>query len=593
MKAKLGSILLLLALQCAVWAQDTNVIREILVRGNVNVTKEAILAVMRTKVGQPYVQATLDTDKQNIDGMGFFSAVDLRATPLDAGAWQVTVDVAEWPKIKEIRVVGNKAVKTEDILKAITLKAGDVYNLNALKPSSDAIEKLYQSQGYFAQVDEFAPLRDSPQTINLSIVEMRVNSVSVQGNKRTKDWVLQRLIKTRPGDAYSQNKWIGDLRRLVNTQWFDPVTNAGPPPSEIGKIDLVAGVTEARTGMFNVGLQLDPRSSFAGLLKLSDSNFRGTGQSVGINFIQATRGDGASIDLNYSNPFFDSRDTTLNMSVYSRLNYRFANGAFGGSTSTEDDQRYTERRTGATIGFSRPRGDDLSLGLSGRFESIKTEQSGNTSTLNFIQQDGDVAVVSFAGVRNRRDVDVDPSRGDWVRFELEPGYANIKSTTGVTDEGVLGKHTFVRSTLEYRKYYTPQKPRGTELDAPRRVIAFRARYGAISGQVPFFEQFFAGGSDTVRGYDEDRFWGKQSLITTLEYRHPLQKAFNVIGFVDYGGAWGGYDSVNSYTQSSKFSMHLGYGVGFSFRTPLGPIRLDFGWNDKGKSRTHFQIGVAF
>jgi outer membrane protein insertion porin family len=111
--------------------------------------------------------------------------------------------------------------------------------------------------------------------------------------------------------------------------------------------------------------------------------------------------------------------------------------------------------------------------------------------------------------------------------------------------------------------------------------------------VPFFEQYFAGGADTIRGYEEDRFWGKQQLLTTLEYRHPIQKAFNVILFVDYGGAWGGYGSVNKFTQSSSPNLNLGYGIGFSFRTPLGPLRLDLGFNKEGKSRTHFLIGTSF
>jgi outer membrane protein insertion porin family len=63
--------------------------------------------------------------------------------------------------------------------------------------------------------------------------------------------------------------------------------------------------------------------------------------------------------------------------------------------------------------------------------------------------------------------------------------------------------------------------------------------------------------------------------------------------VDYGGAWGGYGSVNSYTQSNSFSGNLGYGLGVSLRTPLGPIRLDVGFDKEGKSRTHFLIGTSF
>lgn len=67
----------------------------------------------------------------------------------------------------------------------------------------------------------------------------------------------------------------------------------------------------------------------------------------------------------------------------------------------------------------------------------------------------------------------------------------------------------------------------------------------------------------------------------------------MILFADYGGAWGGYGGVNTFNQSDKLKLHLGYGIGFSFKTPLGPLRLDFGFNERGSSRTHFLIGTSF
>ncbi|HRK21773.1 MAG TPA: POTRA domain-containing protein, partial [Fimbriimonadaceae bacterium] len=91
-------------------AQEVSVIREIEIRGAVNVNKDTILAQMRTKVGQPYVQAQLDADRKTIDDMGFFQAVDVRAREVGAGNWTVIVELVEFPKIKEIRVVGNAAV---------------------------------------------------------------------------------------------------------------------------------------------------------------------------------------------------------------------------------------------------------------------------------------------------------------------------------------------------------------------------------------------------------------------------------------------------------------------------------------------------
>jgi outer membrane protein insertion porin family len=224
-----------------------------------------------------------------------------------------------------------------------------------------------------------------------------------------------------------------------------------------------------------------------------------------------------------------------------------------------------------------------------------TNDLNTTNLSGFIKQDGIVGVLTFGFTQNRRDVDIDPSRGDWFRLQFEPGFSDITSIGGsVLDPTILGQHPFYKYSAEFRTYFTNQAPRDVNhLDAPRRVLAFRVFYGSISGKTPFFEQYFAGGSETIRGYDEDRFWGNQTLVSNLELRIPVQKAFSIVGFVDYGGAWGGYGSVNQFTQSNKFNLHVGYGIGFSFRTPLGPLRLDLGFDERGRSRTHFLIGTSF
>jgi outer membrane protein insertion porin family len=593
---RIWSIALLWLLTCAAFAQQS-VINEIVVQGNQRVLREVILAQMRTRVGQPYVQENLDRDRRTIEELGFFSAVDVRPVPIDGGNFRVIVNVQELPEIREFRIVGNTVISAEEIIAAMTMEVGQVFNFRARDESGRAIRDLYAAKGYYLTgITDFGPLPESPGTINVNLVETTVGTVSVQGNTRTQDWVMRRLVRTRAGEPFSIIRWGNDLRRLMNTQWFESVRSIEDTEREFGVVDLTAEVREMRTGAFNVGLQIDPRSSFAGVIRLSEANLRGTGQGVGLNFIQAARGGGGpSVDLDYTNPFFDNRDTRLRAAVYSRLMYRFGGGVFGsGNVPLDGSNTFHERRTGASVGFSRPVTDYLTYGLSGRYETVRTNNIGDTPQNSFIQQDGSVGMLTFGGELNRRDVDVEPSRGDWIRLDIEPGFSNITRVGGaIQDQGSLGNHTFIRSQVEYRRYWSPDAPRELELDAPRRVVAGRMRIGTITGTVPFFEQFFMGGADGLRGYDEDRFWGKHAFLASLEYRHPIQRSFNAIAFVDYGGAWGGYGGVNNYDQTSDMRLRLGYGVGLSFRTPLGPIRLDVGFDQSGRTRTHFIIGTSF
>jgi outer membrane protein insertion porin family len=588
-----AAVLFLALWTVSLLAQPASVIREVTVRGNARVSKEAILAAMRTKAGQPYVQESLDADQRAIDDLGFFQSVRLTPTPLEGGAWQIFVDVAEFPEIKEFRVTGNTVVPTDQILQAITLRVGDVFNLNSLRPSRDAIRQLYARRGFYADVEDFSALTEAPGTVNLAILETKVGTVSVQGNTRTRDRVMRRLIKTKGGDPLSLEKWSQDLRRIYNTQWFTSVRSQ-EEQADLGTVNLAALVEEGPTGMFNIGLQIDPENSIAGLLKLSNSNWQGTGQGVGLSLVQSAGGGGLSVDLDYTNPFIDRRDTAMRVGLYSRVLYRFNSGLFQNQGNTDSD-RYIERRTGGSLGFSRPVNDDLTVGLTLRAEDVKTENlTQNQTAANQIRQDGTLSGLTFAGTLNRRDTDIDPSRGSWIRAELEPGISTIRDNeiSGQPSVGqAKGTSSFVKANVEFRYYWSDQPPRGRDLDAPRRVLALRARAGRVFGTVPFFEQYFAGGSDTLRGYEEMRFWGNTMVLTSLEYRYPIQRAFNAIAFVDYGGAWNGYGEVNGLAQSGR--LRIGYGLGLSFRTPLGPIRLDLGFNDEGKSRTHFLIGTSF
>ena len=596
MTTRLGTIALFFLLTVCTWAQQAGLIKDIEIRGNKEVSKEAILATMRTKIGQPYLQANLDSDKRALEDLGFFQSVDVRARAVEGDAWVVSVDVLEWPVIKEFRIVGNTVFPASKIRSLITLQEGKIFNLRQALVDAKKIEDLYRDKGYLAPVEDFKPLRESPGTVNVAIREFTINSISVQGNSRTKDSVFRKLIKSKAGQPFNRNTWEQDLRRIYGTQWFENVKSLQEQVQDDPfRVNLIADVKEARTGQLNVGAQLDPRSSFAAILKLADTNYRGTGQSIGVDFTQAASGGGPSIGLDYGNPFIDNHDTSLHISLYSRLIYRFTGSGFGTNEVPTEDNRYTERRTGGSIGLSRQISTYSAIGINTRLEKIDTNDL-NTGGLNgFIKQDGTVGVSTLGFTRNTRDVDIDPSRGSWLRAQIEPGFANITSIGGtVSDPSILGMHPFAKFNIDYRHYFTDQKPRTiADLAAPRRVLALRVFYGAITGKVPFFEQYFAGGSNTIRGYPEDRFWGNNTLVSNLELRYPVQPSFSVIGFVDYGGAWGGYDGVNDFTQSRKLDLHLGYGFGFSFRTPLGPLRLDFGFDESGRTRTHFLIGTSF
>lgn len=581
-------------------AQTSQTVSSVTIRGNQNITTDAIAAAMQVKVGRALVQKELLDDEASIRNLGYFKDVKLLTRTVSDTDAEVIVEVAEYPVVREFRVLGNTVLKTEDITKIASQsqELGRVWNNRNAKPIRDAITKKYEDKGFFVQVDRLGPDDTSDGTILVSVIEPVVDEIKLIGLRKTEPKVIRRIMKTKPGKPFSAKDWRRDIEELYYTYWFenDGVKPALPEQTDQpGHYNLAIEFKEARTGLLNAGVALDPQSRLVGTLSYSDSNFLGRGQSVGIQLAQATVGGGPSAEFAFGNRFYDARDTSMNFQLFSRVVYNFTGSGtdpFGGSSSSG---KFDERRTGASLSFTRPMGKyRASVGV--RATNIRTLNLNPQATDEFIQQDGDLFTLSLGAAYDTRQPSAEPYRGDLASITVEPGFSNIGSIGGVVKNftEVLGNNSYVKTNLEFRKYWSRPVAADAPIDKPRPVVAFRARYGFLSGTPPFFEQFFLGGADSLRGYPNQRFWGKQSFLSTLEYRHPVQRSFNLVGFLDYGGAWGGYGQLQDFDQSNSARLKMGYGVGVAFRVPqLGAIRIDFAFNQEGQNRTHFSFGTSF
>ena len=597
MTKRICVLLALLSMTAISLAQTTTlVVKEIVIRGNIRINESAILAAMRTQVGKPLVQADLRTDEENILNLGFFADVKILNRNVSDTEAEVIVEVEEYPMVREIRIVGNTVISTDEIMAIVTSyqQVGNVWNNRNARPINDEIIAKYRDKGYFVQLIRPGPLPESPETLSISIIEPTVNQITLVGLNRTQERTVRRLMKTKPGGLYSRNTLRGDTEELYYTYWFDEVRPEEVPTEKPGVFDIVLNFKEARTAQINAGVALDAQSRIVGTLSFNDTNFMGTGQSVGVQLSQATVGGGPSGEFAYTNRFYDAKDTTLNFQIFSKVIYNFTgNGLFGNGGDV--DNEFNERRTGFGLSFTRPVAEKyrVTVGLSAR--NSKTINLRNTGANDYIQQDGDLVQLQLGADYDTRRPTGDPRQGENVRLVIEPGYSNITRIGGASSgfDYLLGRSNFTRTTLEVRKYWSRRIPEDAPIDTQVPVIAFRAKYGHVTGRVPFFEQLFVGGSDSLRGYPNQRFWGNNSFLATAEYRHPIQKSFNLVGFVDFGGAWGGYGNLNNFEQSRGPKMKMGYGLGVAFRTPLGPIRIDFAFNSEGGSRTHFIFGTTF
>ncbi|MFN8139871.1 MAG: BamA/TamA family outer membrane protein [Fimbriimonadales bacterium] len=567
---------------------------DIQVRGTKEVSQSLVIDAMRSKVGQPYSANQLTKDRELIMLLNLFQDAKLYGQYLEDKTWRIVVEVVEWPKVREIKVSGNTLVPTAKILESIKTKPGEIFNPGNLLPDARSIEELYRTKGFFARVIRYEPSEADSSLVLIEMVEVKVKDVTLTGLTRTSQKTVKKMFDTGPNDFFNSNIWRDDLRRVVDSRWFEEIKPDLSEP-ELGTVDLKLDLKETRTGAFNVGMQMDPRNRLAGFVSLNDNNFNGTGKTVGGTLVQSAQGLGTSLTLEYGDPFIDSKRSSLSISAYSRESLLFGRSVFGGGGGGVGQAEFSQRKTGGIASLSRVLGRDLRGSAGLRVEAVNSNNFTVTPGEEFVVQDGVIAGVEFGLSRNRRDNSVEPAKGDWLKLSAVPSYSNI-SRVGGYDNGfdILGDNFYAKLNFDYRAYFSRgpmRKPE--EFDKPVTVVALRASGGYILGDVPFFEQYFVGGANGVRGYAEDRFWGKQNLLFQAELRYPIQKAFSAVVFADFGGAWGGYGALKNFTQERDINMKLGYGVGITFKTALGPIRLDLGFDDQGKPRTHFTIGTSF
>lgn len=570
-------------------------IAEVVVRGNVNVPQDAILAKIAAKAGMDFDPTLLNKDRAALRDMGFFSDVIPRTETTPQGI-RIIYEVQEYPRLSQVRITGNTVFPTEEIQKLMRTQPGKLLNHNDLAADIEAITRLYMQKGYLVNVDADAVGldRDDPTILNLPLKEVTVEAVKVSGLRKTHERVVLREMRyTRPGALYNLEQIQKDLQKVYNSELFEDVSYKAEIGSDLSKVTLTINVVERRTGLFSIGASYNNRQQLVGFVEMYETNFRGQGQTLGVRLERGGPANTNNYEFNFTEPWLDRRNTSLSVSLFDKTLYRFSGGVFSSAPGTiGDEDRYDERRRGGIVTLSRPLSDTTRAYITARSESVRTNNPSVLPTEIFIKQDGTVSALSLRLTRNTRDVDFDPASGGFDSVSLETALADLKDIGTAIAGGFVGKATFNKVAIDLRRYFSPQGRRKALADK-RHVFAFRLYAGRAFGKLPFFEQFFLGGAESLRGYPEDRFWGENVALFSVEYRAPM--AQNLVGvlFVDVGDAWGGrYGTISNFTQHANFKPQVGAGIGIRVRTPIGPLRLDYGLGREG-ARTHFSIGNVF
>jgi outer membrane protein insertion porin family len=542
---------------------------DVIITGNQQIPTEDILKVVQSKAGGRFSDADVARDRQAISNLGWFQRVSADQEALDDGI-RITFRVIENPVITGIQFEGNRELSRDELLAVMKTTPNQLYNARMLTADVERIERLYASKGFILALVRSQQMSNEG-VLTLSIAEGVIEAIRITGNSHTKTYAIQRYLKTKVGETYNDAKVARDIARLNALGWFETVRRDAEVGSEAGKVIVIITVVEKkRSGMVSFGGGYSSTQGAVAFVDLSKGNLGGNGQQASI---RGEFGGRTSYELGYQNPWVMNPETRMSIGLYDRLILR---EAFATDESSNPVHiLYDERRSGGNILFGRPLSDRTTAFLGIRMDNISIEDVSETEAPfldDAVFAPRDVRSISLAGVNDTRNDPYNPRAGTYQRYAAE--FA-----------GIIGGVDFNKYTLETRKFF----PMGR-----KNALALRLMGGKITGDPPYLEQFLIGGTESMRGFPNDRFAGVNMAVFNTEYRFPLTDNLLGVLFVDLGDAWGTVSDSDTSVDAihESFSLHTGYGVGVRVKTPIGPFRLDLGFSEEG-TETHFSVRNMF
>lgn len=554
------------------------------------VSEEEVLAVLKTKPGMEFTEEGLGDDLSSIYELGWFYDLRPEFTVVPEGV-HITYHVLENPVYKGVKISGNTVIDSAKAESFFDMPEGRVANLKEINKCVQKLEEEYRSNGYIlARVTDVRMEQDG--TLNISVNEGIVEDFKVKGNVKTKDYVITREMKLKKGKPFNTKEARRSMQRIYNLGYFEDVNIKLNPGREPNSVEVEISVVEMNTGTFGIGAGYSNADGFVGMISIGDKNFRGTGDKINLRW-EFGGEDNKNYDFSYTRPWIDSKETSATINLYDITN-EYADYDIDG----DEIARYDKKRRGQELTFSRKTNnefisnyvtlknrDDIYEGMADGYEGSGTRQyyednphldawpdhrlpswAPKTGAERRKENFGVTRSITFGRVYDSRDNIYDPHEGKRIGYSIEWA-------------GLGGDFDFTKFTADYRYYY-----RG----GGDSVWALNLGAGYADGDLPLSQRFSMGGSDTLRGFEDDQFRGNSMVKAALEYRFPIVKKVQGVLFTDNGYAWD-----KRFEDDFDFGLwKTSYGVGLRINSPLGPVKLDYGYgNDGGKF--HFSFGGQF
>jgi outer membrane protein insertion porin family len=582
-------------------------IRKINFVGNYNFSSRKLMKSISTRPDTLFTsgylkEETLKTDLEKIkylyESKGFLDANIAHEIKYDStGRWIVmTIKIEEGKKytVGDIEITGTSIFPVREVRSKLMMVSTQPFSQTGLRQDTSNIQQFYYQKGYMlVQVDGKTTL--NPQTGRVDVVYtisegelIYIDKIKVTGNIKTKDVVIRRELRAYPGEKFDGDKLRRSKERLYNLGYFEEVTFDTEPGSSPNKQDLVVTVKETKTGEFSFGGGFSSVEQLVGFVSVTQKNFdlfnfptfTGDGQHLRLT------GEFGTIRKNYelswTEPWILDMPLLFGFDLYQRTRLRRSGLGYG----------FDEKRQGGDIRFGKEFTEYLTGNLTYILEDVDISDVSSDASADLRDEEGKnrISKAVFSLAQDKRNNIYNPTRGYLISGAVE--YAS----------------TLIEGNKEFTKYTTASELYFSHFDTV--VLELNGRTGISnafgnSTKVPIYERFYAGGANTIRGYRERRIGPKDSissdpiggealLIGNAECTFPLyEKVLKGAIFYDIGNVWASWEDIG------EGGFKSGAGVGIRVKTPIGPLRLDYGYplskvpGERKTGRFHFTVSQGF
>jgi outer membrane protein insertion porin family len=503
----------------------------------------------------------------------------------------ITVNIVEGPvyTITDIKFQGELKITEEEMRSLLLFKPGETFSRQKIVDSVKRISDRLGNDGYsFANINPVPEADRAKKTASFTMFvdpgrRVHVRRINVQGNSRTRDEVVRREMRQLESAWYSNEKIARSKERLERTSFFEDINIETPSvPGSNDQVDLNVTVKERNTGSLQFGVGYSSAEKLTVSASVSQANIFGSGNQLSFRINNSTISK--AYEVSYLNPYWTVDGIARGFDVYQRdLNT---------ASLTTGSYKSTSSGVGMRFGVPVTEYDGINFGLG--FERTKLGLDGFSPQryveyVNIFGSRSDTIRGTLGFSRDTRDSIYFPRNGYLIEAGGEIGLPG----------GDVKYYRFQSKAQYLRPLWGPI------------VLNLNAEFGYANGYggnpLPFFKNFYAGGVDSVRGFEQsslgpkdtngDYVGGNRRFVGNIELLFPMpgvkgDKSVRLSTFIDFGNVF----AVGEKVKLGDLRSSVGFAV--SWFSPVGPLKFSLAKPIKQKpedkvERFQFLLGRVF